>query len=204
MRIPLRRAPRHDPAEGGREPDPVLRLARATPPPIPSVESLEREILDHAARIARLRFVRSRLAATFLARKSWSPLGFVRIGDYTRERLGLAARTLQQEAQVAQALERLPRTTATFLESRLSWTQVRLITSVARASDERTWIDSALSSDTRALAERVRAHAPTSHSATDSSEDEPTTKFSVRISRRARRYWRAACEMAERNAGCRL
>ena len=173
----------------------------------PSDVELERRILQQTRRTSRLRFVRGRLAAVLLAKKAWNHLGFVRLGDYTRERLGLAGRTLEDDARIARALERLPLTADALFSSSLSWTQVRLITAVARAGDEREWIAIAQGGDTRALETQVRACASASQRATLASSPPATDgedrveRFSVRVSRDTRRLWRAACEMAERSAG---
>lgn len=175
-----------------------VRICRASPG---SAEALEREILGHTRRVARLRFARGRLAHQFLLRKCWASLGFVRIGDYTRECLGVAARSLQEDARAARALDQLPQAMVAFLEARLSWTQVRLLTLVARAGDESQWISRALECDTRTLEAEVRRHAECNGLPVPDQSDEPVTKFNVRVSRFGRRLWRAAREMAERSAG---
>jgi hypothetical protein len=46
--------------------------------------------------------------AGFLAIKGWEDLGFARLGDYARERLGFAGRALQSFAFVASRLPGLP------------------------------------------------------------------------------------------------
>jgi hypothetical protein len=128
----------------------------------------------------------------------------VRVSDYSRECLGLAARTLQEDARAAHALERLPQSTVAFLESRLSWTQVRLLTLVARSSDEARWIETACGTDTRTLEQKVRHRAKQTGAETPELSREPVTKFNVRVSREGRRLWRAVSEIAERSSGSRL
>src|SRR2546428_6449073 len=54
------------------------------------------------------RRVLGRLARTFLAGRYHHRLGFARLSDYTRERLGLSARQVQDLARVAERLESLP------------------------------------------------------------------------------------------------
>jgi hypothetical protein len=88
-----------------------------------------------------------------------------------------------------------------FLEARLSWTQVRLLTLVASAGDEAQWISTALECDTRTLEAEVRRHAVRNRIPVPDQPDEPVTKFNVQVSRFGRRLWRAAREMAERSAG---
>src|SRR5436309_10373063 len=58
------------------------------------------------AQEARCRTVLGRLAAAFLARRGHHELGFGRLGDYSREQLGVSARELQSLATVAARLER--------------------------------------------------------------------------------------------------
>ncbi len=208
MRIPLRRHARDSRASSLADPicrvddapnvAPLRLLSRQS---LREADVLERELLGHTRRVARLRFVRGRLAHEFLTRKSWSRLGFVRVSDYVRECLGLSARTLQEDARAARALERLPQATIAFLESRLSWTQVRLLTLVARAEDEAAWIAAALASDTHTFEDKVRRRAESGDAPPIDLPKEPATQFHVRVSRHGRRLWRAAREMAERSAG---
>src|SRR6266436_8322832 len=72
------------------------------------------------------RRVLGRLARTFLAGRYHHRLGFARLGDYTRERLSLSAREVQELARVAERLESLPAIAAAFAAGDLSWTQTRL------------------------------------------------------------------------------
>src|SRR5216110_870796 len=76
---------------------------------------------------AACRRVLGRLARTFLAGHYHHRLGFARLSDYTRERLGLSARQVQDLARVAERLESLPAIAAAFAAGDLSWTQTRLL-----------------------------------------------------------------------------
>jgi hypothetical protein len=183
---------------------------------------LEKDILRGTLLTSNLRFLRGRLAALLLSKKGWFVLGYSRIGDYSRERLGIAGRTLEDDARVARALERLPRLRSAFLESSLSWTQVRLVSAVADPASELEWIAIAGSCCTTCLAARIKNHEcaardpataaesvaenPPGHSCSSEREDHAdhpnrAVRFSVQISCHGRRLWRAACEMAERRAG---
>src|SRR5207247_2437652 len=73
------------------------------------------------------------LARAFLAQKGQHALGFARLGDFARERLGLSARELQSLAHVSARLAKLPAVAAAFAAGALSWTQVRLLVGVATA-----------------------------------------------------------------------
>src|SRR5438034_7631980 len=54
------------------------------------------------------RSVLGRLARSFAARRDHQRLGFVRLDDYARERLGFSGRELQELARVSAGLETLP------------------------------------------------------------------------------------------------
>ncbi len=77
------------------------------------------------------RRVLGRIAERFLRRGAHHRLGFARLGDYTRERLGLSAREVQSLAQVMTAVARLPQTSAAFERGEVSWAQLRLLASRA-------------------------------------------------------------------------
>lgn len=99
---------------------------------------------------APLRVALARIAARLVATRAWERLGFARLADYARERVGISARQLQDLAHVSDALARLPRVEAALLAGVLSWSKARLLCRVARAEDEAAWV---------AFAQRVRVHA---------------------------------------------
>src|SRR5262245_31770516 len=104
-----------------------------------------------AAQETRCRAVLGRLAHALLRRRRHHELGFARLGDYTRERLGLSARELQSLATVSARLERLPRLRAAFVDGVLSWAQVRLLATVATPEDEGDWLERARGRTGRAI-----------------------------------------------------
>src|SRR5207244_11625135 len=67
-----------------------------------------------AAQDARGRMVLGRLARAFLRRRGHHDLGFSRLGDYSRERLGISAREHQSLATVSARPERVPQLPAAF------------------------------------------------------------------------------------------
>src|SRR5437868_7341602 len=87
------------------------------------------------AQDARCRTVLGNLAHAFLRRRGHHELGFGRLGDYSRERLGISARELQSLATVSARLERLPQLRAAFADGDLGWAQVRLLAAVATHDD---------------------------------------------------------------------
>src|SRR6266404_5803231 len=105
---------------------------------------------------ARCRRVLGTLASDFLRRRAHHALGFVRVDDYTRERLGLSGRELQSAAQVVGGLRELPTLAAAFDEGTLSWTQARLLVAVARPGTEAAWLAIARDRTVRALEAVIR------------------------------------------------
>ncbi|MBI5503362.1 MAG: HNH endonuclease [Deltaproteobacteria bacterium] len=188
----------------------------------PAAQVLDRELGPVVGMEAACRLIQARLMAVFLSRRLWLPLGFVRVRDYSAERLGLAARTLEEDARAVQALEALPQIEAAFLERRISWTHVRLLITVATAEDEETWLEFACSHSTRDLEAFVKngarpmeqsngesddagnASAEASRQPADAEDTDPMLLWTIRCSREGRRLWRATCEMASRVAGTQL
>jgi hypothetical protein len=130
-------------------------------------------------------------------------LGFARLDDYARERLGLSGRELQSLASVVTRLDRLPLLRTAFRDGVLSWAQVRLLAPVATAATEAAWLARARGRTTRALEARVRAAAP-GIDTDDESEAEPALHFRLRCARRVRRLWSETVELARRVAGAPL
>jgi len=102
------------------------------------------EIDGYLRRLARqdslARRVLGRLAARFLGRRSHHRVGFARVGDYAQERLGIAARELQELARVSRKLDELPLIAESFERGELSWTRLRSVSSVATADNESRWL----------------------------------------------------------------
>src|SRR5213592_1094470 len=143
------------------------------------------------------RRVLGRLARTFLAGHYHHRLGFARLGDYTRERLGLSARQVQDLARVAERLESLPAIAAAFAAGDLSWTQTRLLATAATADSEREWLALARDRTVRALEALVVRPPP-------DPDERHRLRFSLRCPRRVRARWRQAIELARRMAGSEL
>src|SRR4030095_12703493 len=106
---------------------------------------------------APLRGALAALAGRLVATRAWDRLGYVRLRDYARERLGLSARQVQDLAHVDRELRRLPRIDAAFVAGRITWTKARLLCRVATPADEQPWLDLAQRLTARALAREVRA-----------------------------------------------
>jgi hypothetical protein len=170
---------------------------------------LDRELVKLAGMDARLRLVQARLTRRFMDIRGWHPIGFVRLSDYARERLGCSSRTLQDDACVLRRLDGLPRIASALDHAELSWTQARLLSRVASAETEETWLERAAGVSTRELEELVINHVAASPAhdcveagpAAEEEESEPVVRWSVPVSPQGRRIWRSACEIASRVAG---
>lgn len=147
------------------------------------------------------------IACELLRRRGYRRLGFVRLSDYARERLGLSARALESAATVAARLANLPRIAAAFHAGELSWTKLRLVAGVADRTDEAMWLARALarSVDELEAAIRLRREADggrgISDPGTDLVDDEPAVMLRLACPGRLRSLWRRACELASRVAG---
>ncbi|HYR95086.1 MAG TPA: HNH endonuclease signature motif containing protein [Candidatus Binatus sp.] len=151
------------------------------------------------------RRVLGRLARPFLLRRAHQRLGFSRLDDYARERLGLSGRELQELARVMKRLEDLPAAARAFAEGALSWSHVRLLVSVATPDTESAWIARARTETVRGLDAAVasaRGHPPDPDE--DAIDGESRTRLRLRCPRRVRRLWRHATELASRMSGARL
>ena len=160
-----------------------------------------RQLDGYLRRLARqeavCRRVLGRLARTFLAGRYHNRLAFARLGDWTRERLGLSARQVQDLARVAERLESLPAIAAAFAAGDLSWTQTRLLATAATPDSEGEWLALARDRTVRAL-EALVARPPADP------DERHRLRFSLRCPRRLRARWRQAVELARRMAGSEL
>ena len=116
-----------------------------------------RQVASLARSHAPLRRTLAALAGRLVAARGWERLGFARLSDYARERLGLSARQVYELARIDARLRELPRLESAFLRGRLSWSKARLVARVADAGDETRWIAYARRVPVAALEREVRA-----------------------------------------------
>jgi hypothetical protein len=146
-------------------------------------------------------------ARAFVRRRAYRRLGFVRLSDYARERLGVSARTLESAAWLATRLDALPGVSRAYDRSELSWTQARAICKVAVADDEEKWLALARRSTVETL-ERLTARASQPddvpadpEGAPNEVDGEPAVRWRFVCPARIRALWRRALELASRVAG---
>jgi hypothetical protein len=190
-------------------PEPLVPPELLAPPEVRSRGFVAEDaalVLDHwlrrlAAQDARCRTVFGRLAGAFLRGRGVVRLGFARLDDWARERLGLSGREVQSVACVIGRLARLPQLALAFDAGALSWAQVRLLAAVATPDTEADWLDRARGRTTRALEALIREAGGKAD--TDEPE-EPALHFRHRCSRRVRRLWQATVVLARQVAGAEL
>src|SRR5213594_2243173 len=166
---------------------------------------LDRLLRRLARQEALCRRVLGRLAQHFLLKRAHQRLGFVRLDDFARERLGLSGRELQELAHVAQRLEALPALARAFAEGALSWSHLRLLVAVATPDTEAAWLARARGESVRALEAAIAATRGVPPDPDERAVDgESPARFHLRCPRRVRRLWRHATELASRMSGARL
>jgi hypothetical protein len=156
-----------------------------------------------------LRRALARLAARWLVLRGWERLGYARLADHARERLGLGARQMHELARVDRALADLPRIDAAFTSGSVAWTRTRLLCRVATGADEGPWLAFSRRVTARALAREVRAldAGALESGALDLAADPhayPTATVQVRCSGATHGKWWRVRQLAPRVAGERL
>jgi hypothetical protein len=157
-----------------------------------------------AGQEARCRLVLGRLCQVFLRRRAHHDLGFARLGDFGRERLGFSAREVHCLAHVATRLQELPAVARAFSRGDLCWTRVRQLVTVATPDTEEGWLELLRGRTARILdvaarrAERARGHAD------DTIDGEPKVTIRLPCPRRVRTLWREAVELARRVWGAQV
>src|SRR6266404_1797072 len=146
-------------------------------------------------------------AHVFLRHHLYRRLGFVRLTDYARERLGVSARTVQAAAWMAVRLDALPAVSTAFDRSEISWTQARVICGVASPADEHRWLALAGEHTVEALTRIAKRTRPPRGIGTEPDPDaneidgEPSIRWRLACPARVRALWRRARELASRMAG---
>ncbi len=146
-------------------------------------------------------------ARGLLRRRAYRRLGFVRLSDYARERLGVSARTVEEAAWVATRLDALPAVATAFDRSDISWTRARALCKVASPENAGHWLALARQSSVEDFARLVKtARAPRDVPAdpdddADQLDGEPALRLRFACPARLRALWRRALELASRAAG---
>jgi len=212
--------PRRASVPGGRAAKPCAAGAGRTRAPLPDGDdrALQTERARFAAGIDReLRLachgevaMRRELgcaARVLLERRLYRRIGFVRLSDYARERLGISGRTLQEAAWVATRLDALPAISRAYDRSELSWARARALCAIATVEDEEQWLEVARTRTVEELEElakrsRRRSDVPPDPAADGAEIDgEPALRWRFACPARVRAVWGRAVELASRMAG---
>ncbi len=184
--------------------DGVRRRGRSEP------HDVETRLVALARAGAPLRRSLAVIAGRLVASRAWERLGFARLGDYARERVGLSARQLQDLAHVDAALGKLPRIEAAFAAGALTWTKARLLCRVATPEDESHWLAVAQRRTARALAQEVRALDTSAldpggvETDEEGAVEEARETIVLHVTPPVRAKWSRAKELARRRAGEKL
>mgnify|MGYP005839388019 CR=1 FL=1 len=186
------------------DPDPNLN------PELDPDPDLETRLARLTAARGPLRRTLARLTGRLVETQAIERLGFARLGDYARERLGLSARKLQELARIDRALADLPSLEASLCWNVLPWCKVRLIARIATPETVDGWIERARALPTRRLEAAVREEArgrPVGDAVRlDLEADDPERQRWIRLrcSPAVREKWSLVRELVERVAGQRL
>jgi hypothetical protein len=160
----------------------------------------DRRLRELSAQRARLRPVLGALAAAVSERRVFEPLGFRCLGDWSRERIGVGARTLCEWARVERALTELPLLRRAVRAGEVSWTVARMIVGIVTPETEAACLDSVRGRTVRAVEVLLRAVAAPAE--IDSrAEEADRVRLRVACTPRVALKWAAALELARRMAG---
>ncbi|MBW1688489.1 MAG: hypothetical protein JRS35_25925 [Deltaproteobacteria bacterium] len=189
----------------GAEPRSEAAATRARRPSVAGLVFLrgrdaDGRLRELVAERAQARPVLGALAAVLLGGRGFEPLGFRCLGDWSRERIGVGARTVREWARVWRALEELPRLRGAVLAGEVSWTVARLIVGIVTPENEAACLETVRGRTVRAVGALLRAVALAGESPSDTSQEE-RVPVRVACSPRAATKWAAALELARRMAG---
>jgi len=154
-------------------------------------ELLDQHLQYLSSHEARCRLTLGRLAQVLLSRRAYRELGFARLGDFARERLGLSSRELNSLAQVTKALEDQPQLARAFEAGEISWTELR-----QRVTGDGARNDSPASTNKESAGESSGESAEA-----DTIDGEPSVEFRLPCPPSVRFVWRQALELSSRVSG---
>jgi hypothetical protein len=157
-----------------------------------------------------LRRVMAALAVRWVDQKGWERLGYARLSDHARERLGLSARFVQELARVGRRLGGLPGLEAALVSGWLPWSKVRLLARFVTPEDEAGWIAYARRAGVRALERELRSvdrgalEAGALATDEEGRDREPVERLRIRGPAALCFKWQRTREYASRVAGERI
>ncbi|MFL5290999.1 MAG: HNH endonuclease [Myxococcales bacterium] len=130
-----------------------------------------------------------------------SILGHSGIGDYARERLGIAASTAQKMVRFARQLRERPLLRAAVRAGEVTLRAAEAVLPKARGDDEAAWVERARNEPVRALKAAVKGTAPRSDEGSPSDDDEKWIRTRAQIGSDERAVVDKALDLA-RKASC--
>jgi hypothetical protein len=103
----------------------------------------------------RCRLLLGDVLEVFRKRRAHVDLGFVRLGDYTRERLGISGSEAETLARTASRLRGLPVVRHAFEHGDVGWTKARLLAAVATPPTQFEWLVLAFDATARELENEI-------------------------------------------------
>ena len=145
----------------------------------------------------RVRPALAELAVALLDGRGYEPLGFRSLGDWSRERIGVGARSVREWARVGRALAVLPLLREAVRAGELSWTLARKVVAHTTPDTERAVLDTVRGRSVRAVEILLRAAFP--GAAPEGGEERVAVRVACAPGVATR--WIAACELARRVSG---
>jgi len=113
-------------------------------PELPSIDDLDRAIVNLAARINAETYEMLVLVRQFDERAGWLKWGLGNCAEWLHYRCDLSMNAAREKVRVAHALKTLPNVAAAFATGELSYSKVRAITRVAGSDNENELLSFAL------------------------------------------------------------
>lgn len=123
---------------------------------LPSIDDLDRAIVNLAARINAANYELLVLIRRFDERAGWLKWGFLNCADWLHWRCDLSMGAAREKVRVAHALKALPAISASFQLGRLSYSKVRALVRVASRDNEDDLLAFALKTTASRVEERCR------------------------------------------------
>lgn len=124
--------------------------------PLPSIDELDRNIVNLSARINAATYELLVLVRQFDERAGWLKCGLANCAEWLQWRCDLSVSAAREKVRVAHALKTLPLIAAAFSTGELSYTKVRALTRVARLDNEENLLSFALRTTASRVEERCR------------------------------------------------